>query len=228
VKSKWLHKRNSNKLIIFCNGWGMDERPLAGLDSQEWNVLMFYDYVDLVPDQDLEELLSSYEETALIAWSMGVWVGQQVFNPYRQQLQMTLAVNGTLCPIDDQFGIPKDLFQATLEHFNEKQRLKFYHRMCRDRTIYRDFLRDQPARSVENQKKELSALLKSAGCQQQGSSFYQTALVADHDFIMPTANQLNFWPGKTVKRVDGYHFLFYSYRSWDEIVGEIEGWNTED
>ncbi|MCF8055346.1 MAG: DUF452 family protein [Desulfocapsa sp.] len=223
MKSKWLYRRESNKLIIFCNGWGMDERPFAGLESHDWDVLMLYDYVDLVPDQDLEGLFNSYEETALIAWSMGVWVGQQIFAPYRQQLHTTLAANGTLCPIDDRFGIPQDVAQSTLEHFNEKQRLKFYHRMCRDRESYRRFVREQPARSVENQKKELHALLETVGCNPQEKSLYQRTLVADHDFIMPTSNQLNFWPEKMVKRLDGYHFLFYSYRSWDEIVGEAEG-----
>jgi pimeloyl-[acyl-carrier protein] methyl ester esterase len=223
VKSRWLHRIESDKLIIFCNGWGMDEQPLAGLESHDWDVLMLYDYIDLVPDQDLGELLSSYEETILVAWSMGVWAGQQIFASHRHQLQTGIAVNGTLCPIDDQFGIPEELFRATFEHFDEKQRSKFYHRMCRDREVYRRFVREQPARSVENQKKELAALLETAGCIREEEPLYQRALVADRDFIMPTSNQLNFWPEKMVKQLDGTHFLFYSYQSWDEIVGEAEG-----
>ena len=223
MKSKWLHRHESDKLIFFCNGWGMDERPLAGLESHDWNVLMLYDYADLVPDRDLEELLDSYEEIALVSWSMGVWAGQKVFFSHRQQLQVCLAVNGTLCPIDDQFGIPKETVRGTLETFDEKQRLKFYHRMCRDREVYRRFLQGQPGRSVANQKKELAALLETAGCDPEEESLYQTALVADHDFIMPTSHQLNFWPEKMVKRLDGSHFLFYSYQSWDEIVAEAEG-----
>ncbi len=156
----------------------MDERALAGLDSHGWNVLMLYDYADLVPDQDLEELFRSYEEIALVAWSMGVWVGQQIFSPFRQQLQACLAINGTLCPIDDQFGIPKDVVRGTLENFDKKQRLKFYHRMCRDREVYRRFVREQPARSVENQKIELVALLETAGCEPEQESLYQRVLVA--------------------------------------------------
>ncbi len=223
MKSKWLHRRESDRLIIFCNGWGMDERPLACLESHDWNILMLYDYTDLLPDLDLEKLLHSYRETVLIAWSMGVWAGQNIFSCHRQQLQRCLAVNGTLCPIDDQFGIPKEVVRATFVNFDEQQRSKFYHRMCRDREVYRRFVREQPARSVENQKKELAALLEMTGCNPEEEPLYQSALVADHDFIMPTANQLNFWPEKMVKRLDGSHFLFYSYRSWDEIVVEAEG-----
>ena len=209
--------------MIFCNGWGMDARPVASLESCRRDVLMLYDYTNLVPDLDLERVMNRYEETALVAWSMGVWAGQQLFAPYRRQLQTSLAVNGTLCPIDDQYGIPRDIVLATLEQFDEKQRSKFYHRMCRDRELYRRFLQDQPARSVDSQKRELASLLKTAGCDLREKSIYRRSLVANHDFIMPTANQLNFWPEKMVKRLDGYHFLFYSYQSWDGIVAEAEG-----
>ncbi|MEN8200852.1 MAG: pimeloyl-ACP methyl esterase BioG family protein, partial [Thermodesulfobacteriota bacterium] len=121
---------------------------------------------------------------------------------------------------DDHFGIPEETVRATLENFDEKQRLKFYHRMCRDRELYRRFLQHQPLRSVDSQRKELTALMETAGCKGDEKPIYRKALVADHDFIMPTANQLNFWPEKMVRRVDGYHFLFYSYSSWDEIVAE--------
>ncbi len=222
MRSKWLHRKENGKLMLFCNGWGMDEYPLLPLQSHEWNVLMFYDYVDLVPDHNLRELFKSYEETVLVAWSMGVWAGQQLFSPFQKDLKAALAVNGTLCPIDDQFGIPVNVVQATLAGFDKKQRTKFYHRMCRDRTLYRTFLDYQPARGVDNQKTELAHLLKTVACDEQTEPIYTYALVADHDYIIPTANQLNFWPEKIVRRVSGYHFLFYAYQSWDEIVLEAE------
>lgn len=221
MKSKWLHRKENKKLILFCNGWGMDEYPLSPLQSDEWNVLMFHDYSDFVPDQDLHGILNEYTEIVLIAWSMGVWVGQQIFSSFKDDLQGALAINGTLCPVDDQFGIPRDVMQATLDNYDEKQRLKFYHRMCRDRALYRDFLKNQPARKVDDQRKELAHLLQTANCNKNDKPIYDCALVADHDFIMPTKNQLNFWPKRMVRRVDGYHFLFYSYRSWDEIVGGL-------
>ena len=69
MKSKWLHQRKRNKLLFFCNGWGMDERPFSPLASYEWNVLMFYDYTDLSVDQDLPKLIGEYEEIILVAWS---------------------------------------------------------------------------------------------------------------------------------------------------------------
>jgi len=46
-------------------------------------------------------------------------------------------------------------------------------------------------------------------------------IVARKDFVMPTAHQLNFWPKNYVHKLDGYHFLFYCWQSWDELVEEI-------
>lgn len=218
VKSKWLHHKEGDRLIFFCNGWGMDEHPFAPLASDKWNVLMFYDYADLHLDQDLHELVGRYREIILIGWSMGVWVGQEVFKPFRTQLKTALAINGTLRPIDNQFGIPEDVFRGTLENLDEKQRLKFYHRMCRDRALYRRFLENQPLRSMENQRHELAALLENGCICPSEESIYDCALVSDHDLVMPTKNQLNYWPEKRVRRVDGSHFLFYGYSGWDEIV----------
>ena len=218
MKSKWLHKRAGNKLIFFCNGWGMDEHPFIPLESEQWNVLMFYDYADLKTEIDLHKLLGEYRENILIAWSMGVWAGQQLFNPFADELGEAVAINGTLCPIDDQSGIPEDIVQATLVNLDEKQRLKFYYRMCRDRDLYRRFLKNQPQRSVENQRSELAALLKVTKNYLGEKSIYDSALVSEQDLIVPTNNQLNYWPEKMVHRVDGSHFLFDDYNSWDEIV----------
>lgn len=223
MKSRWLHHRGREQLILFCNGWGMDEMPVKPLVSHEWDVLMFCNYTDLVPDVDLGSLFTVYKDIVLISWSMGVWAGQQLFAAHQAELSASLAINGTLCPIHDRFGIPENVVRSTLSHFDEKGRLKFYHRMCRDRELYRIFLAKQPQRSLADQKRELTTLLEIAHCDLGDTPIYHRALIADHDFIMPTANQLNYWSEKKIRRVDAYHFLFYAYQSWDELVREAEG-----
>ena len=220
MKSQWLHHRGRAQLILFCNGWGMDETPLSPLLSHEWDVLMFCNYVDLVPDIDLDPLFSAYQKIVLISWSMGVWAGQRLFAAHQEKLTASLAINGTLCPIHDQLGIPEGVVRATLAQFDEKGRLKFYQRMCRERDLYRRFLAWQPRRSLADQRRELAHLLEAVHCDREEQPLYDCALVAGHDFIMPTANQLKYWPEKKVRRVDGYHFLFYHYKSWDELAGE--------
>ena len=222
MKSKWLHRRKNKKLILFCNGWGMDENPFIPLKSREWNVLMFHDYISLEPDLNLNSLFYDYKEIVLIAWSMGVWAGQQLFSSFRENLKTALAINGTLCPVDNQYGIPVDVVLATLNNFDELKRRKFYHRMCRKQNNYRLFLENQPTRSVGSQKRELSHLLTTVDCDKQNEPIYNSVLVGDHDYIVPTASQLKFWPKQIVKQINAYHFLFYAYKCWDEIILEAE------
>jgi len=182
---------------------------------------MLYDYADLRTDQDLYTLLDEYEEIVLIAWSMGVWAGQQLFHSVASKFKAAIAINGTLRPIDDQFGIPENVVQATFDNLDEKQRLKFYYRMCRDRGLHRLFLENQPMRSIENQKDELAALLENTRNHSSEKSMYDCAIVSERDLVMPTKNQLNYWPEKMVHRVDGSHFLFYDFSSWDGILGGL-------
>jgi len=122
MKSEWLHRRQKERLIIFCNGWGMDASPFLPLGAREYDVLMLFDYRDLALDCNLATLFDSYQSAFLVSWSMGVWVGQQIFQSWSHCLQGAIAINGTLCPIHDQFGIPEQLYDATLEQFNATAR----------------------------------------------------------------------------------------------------------
>jgi pimeloyl-[acyl-carrier protein] methyl ester esterase len=222
LKHQWLHKQQKANLLIFCNGWGMDAEPVKHLASERYDVLMLYDYSHLESTTDIVPIIESYEKTFLVSWSMGVWAGQQLFTGLQYLLTSCLAINGTLCPIDDQYGIPEETVYATLENFDEKQRQKFYYRMCRDRELYKKFIRNQPKRTVADQKQELSRLLENTNCETLEKTVYDKAIVAEHDFVIPTQNQLQFWPEKMVKLVDGSHFLFYAYTSWDALLEMVE------
>ncbi len=216
-----MQKKSSDRLLVFCAGWGMDEHPFLPIDSKTWNVLMFYEYSDLCSEYDFASLFAGYKEIVLLSWSMGVWAGQQLFHHLSDVITLSIAINGTLSPIDDRSGIPRAVIRGTLESLDNKQLLKFYYRMCRDRELYRSFLSNQPQRNIESQRVELAAILASAKQGSKEQSIYDCAIISEQDFIMPTKNQLNYWPENMVKRVDGAHFLFYSYGSWDEIVESL-------
>ncbi len=218
MRNKWLRRKKGDRLILFCNGWGMDETPFLPLKCHDWDLLMFYDYQDMSVEEDLSGVLQQYRETILVSWSMGVWVGQQLLYPLRSKLSAALAINGTTSPVDDQLGIPGDVFRATFEAFDEKQRLKFYNRMCGKRVLAKKFLLYQPRRSVESQRGELEFLLEQSTLEPRERSIYNTVFVADRDYIMPTDNQLRFWGEERVRLLCGSHFFFYAYSSWDEMV----------
>jgi biotin synthesis protein BioG len=221
MKTLWLHRYNRDRLLVFCNGWGMDGRPFMPLQVHAYDVLMCYDYTDLEIDKDIVELIGSYSEAHLLGWSMGVWAGQRLFTAKADLFRRKIAINGTLCPIHDQFGIPIEIFSSTLDNFNETARLKFYRRMCRERGILGAFLGNQPERKIQDQRLELEHLLHTTDCLPAEASIYTDIVIAERDFIMPTANQERFWAQKKVHIIDGSHFLFYGWKSWDNLLCDI-------
>ncbi len=218
METTWLHKNGHKKLIVFCNGWGMDACPFRSLISVEFDVYMLFDYRQLTHIPAIETLVEGYEQVHLVSWSMGVWAGQRLFAGKHDLFDRTLAINGTLCPIDDGFGIPEKVFNATLTGFNEASRLKFYKRMCRQKDTLNFFLLRQPQRSVKDQGEELAALQKTVDCSPASVSIYDEIIVSESDFIIPTANQLKYWQEKQVTQVAGFHFLFNLWLSWDQLL----------
>ncbi len=148
------------------------------LTSLDYDVYMLYDYRKLnMPD--IVAIAGKYTQVHLVSWSMGVWVGQKLFSAIAHLLHRTIAINGTLCPIDDKFGIPVKVFDATMAEFNENARAKFYKRMCREKNNLNLFLTNQPQRSLKEQGEELTALRKMVDCLPVDKSIYQEIIVSE-------------------------------------------------
>ena len=185
MKYKWLSRKNNQKLIIFFNGWGMDEFVVNHLQAEEYDVLMFYDYNSLTIDFDLKTL-GRYSEKYLVAWSMGVMIATLFNIDYVSKT----AINGTLKPIDDNYGIPKRIYNLTLRGFSPKGAEKFIKNMFDNEKeasllqIYRDF---------DGQKSELDALTHY---QAKEDFKYDRVIISSEDKIIPTKNQTAFW-GRT-------------------------------
>jgi biotin synthesis protein BioG len=220
MEASWLHKSDCRKrnLIIFCNGWGMDGHPFSALSSVDYDVYMLHDYRQLDNPPDVKAFAEKYQEIHLVSWSMGVWVGQKLFSGKEYLFHRTIAINGTLCPIHDNFGIPKKVFDATLADYGESARSKFYKRMCRDKVNLQIFLSRQPQRTVEDQAEELTALRKMADCLPVEESIYKEIIISDCDWVIPSANQFGFWQRGQVTSVSGFHFLFNRWQSWDHLL----------
>jgi len=222
MQGRWLHKNDNASLLMFFNGWGMDHNPLSCLESSRYDVYMYGDYRQMSLPEDHDELFSHYADVGLIAWSMGVWVAWNLLQDEVDRYRFRIAVNGTLCPIDDSYGIPVVTFAETLAKYSEDTRQRFYRRMCRTRNNLEKFLACQPKRSLQGQRQELEILANSAkGCTLPGDSFYHSAIVSGDDRIMLTTNQLAFWeryPNVMTVQRHGAHYCFPDMKSWDELV----------
>jgi biotin synthesis protein BioG len=203
MEYKWLNRKNNQKIILFFNGWGMDECVINHLDTEDYDVLMFYDYNSLETDFDFENIYS-YPKKYLVAWSMGVMTATLFDIDYVSKT----AINGTLKPIDDKYGIPKRIYDLTLRGFSLEGAEKFIKNMFKENCKL-----PQPNREFENQKAELEALTHY----EANMNFkYDRIILSSDDRIIPTKNQAAFWEIKP--NTDGGHSPFNHFKKWSELL----------
>lgn len=149
--------RSSSRLILFFNGWSASPALFRRFaDKAEADVWVCYDYCDLTFD----DAIRTYTDIHLIAWSLGVWVAEQIAGRYpRLPIRTATAVNGTPYPIDERYGIPPTLFRATLDNLSPEGIARFTRRMCGSRKILDEYART-PARPAEAVEAELHALYR--------------------------------------------------------------------
>ena len=198
MKYKWLNKENNNKLIIFFNGWGMDESVVKHLEFGCYDVIMFYDYNDLNIDLNI---ISGYDTKYLTAWSMGVMIASKFNIEYASKT----AINGTLKPIDDKYGIPPKIYDLTIKRLDVN---KFMKQMFeQDENI------PEINRNYENQRKELEAIKTySANLDFK----YNKVIISSNDKIIPTSAQVRFW--NITPNIEAGHCPFYHYKTWGELL----------
>jgi biotin synthesis protein BioG len=111
-----MNERRGGDLLLFFSGWGMDPRPFRFLGTGESDVLLLFDYRKGGESPDFGSLFSSYDRVMLVAWSLGVAVANRVVREWAGRLADAVAINGTTRPVDEQFGIPADVFDGTIEN----------------------------------------------------------------------------------------------------------------
>lgn len=202
-----FYENNNKKLVIFFNGWGMDEKIVSHLNREEYDVLVLFDYRDLdiqFPD------LTKYDEKYVVAWSMGVMIST-LFDGEFGNIKKYIAINGTPKPIDDKYGIPERVYKLTVRGFNQASCQKFMERMFTEIPPIDKF----SERSLDSQKEELQNLM---GIEGRYVSF-DKVIVSDEDKIIPTKNQLNYWKNPAIiEKIEGGHCPFYKISKWSEIL----------
>ena len=207
MKYKWLNKAKNNRIILFFNGWGMDENTVNHLCFDNYDVLMFYNYNNLNTDFD-PNCLGEYKEINLVAWSMGVMVAG-IDTLFTSQIKFThkTAINGTLKPINEDFGINPRIYDLTIRGFNEKSCEKFIQNMF---TSAQNLINN---RNFEEQKNELIAL-KSYKANE--NFVYDKIYISQFDKIIPTKAQIKFW--NTEANLQSGHYPFFNFRKWSELL----------
>ncbi|VGM95128.1 Uncharacterized protein conserved in bacteria [uncultured Avibacterium sp.] len=218
---------NNKQLILYFAGWGTPASEVGHLTLPEnTDLLLCYDYQDLHFEQDL----SAYQQIRLVAWSMGVWVANQVLG--QTPLISATAINGTGKPCDDEMGIPQAVFVGTLEQLDERNLTKFQRRMCGDSATFEQYSQLAGQRDWQQVRSELSELYQSIQ-QDNGKSLNWTkAIVGEKDRIFPSQNQLNFWQTYAAEQKQSAvqndiefvlqtmplaHYPFVQFHAWAEL-----------
>lgn len=219
MQSTWVIKNNSQKLILFFNGWSLDENIVNHLTSENYDVLMFNDYANLEITQETLDKINSYNEVNVIAWSFGVWACGNIINNFKT-LKKVIAINGTLVPIDNNFGILEKIFKLTLLHLSEENYVRFFKNMF----ISEADLSKISTRTIENKKNELEQIHKlslETNCTENKNHFTK-AIISTDDKIISAKNQLNFWSqtNAKIKQIEGGHYIFDLFKTWGEIIND--------
>ena len=189
MKQLFIKQNHSQKLNLIFLGYGQDGAIFDSLKNRECeDIALVYDYEN--DDFDIS-LYREYSSINLIAWSMGVMIAPKVLKQHGilDKVVSSSAINGTLEGIDDNYGIPPKIWDATIDALCESAVLKFYRRMCFDAELYEEFLKHKPQRSVESLKAELIYIRESAKKPSVKNFFYTNAFIGLKDKIIAPANQ---------------------------------------
>ncbi len=201
MQYKWLNKKKNKNLIVFFNGWGMSEKAVSHLIFDDYDVLTFFDYRSFeINDFDFSE----YENKILIAWSMGVYVCNYFYEKFKD-FDKYIAINGTQKPIDDKYGIPKTIYNLTVDNFNDLSCAKFLKKISP--TI------EPSGRTTQELKEELITI---RDLKVEKFLTFDKAIISLKDKIIPSKNQINFWGN--AQELDAGHYIFDLYTSWKELL----------
>ena len=132
------------------------------------------------------------------------------------EFDLKIAVNGTLYPLDCEKGIcAKSLDE--MEKITIENALDFRKKLISDSAHLETFNKFQPHRDLKSSLDELAALKKFF--ENSVEYEYDRIIIGNEDSIIPSSNQLRAWDcSEKIKVIDGGHFLFYNFESFDEII----------
>lgn len=206
----------SKDLILIFGGWAVDEHLFSMLRTSRLDISLVYDYRDCWSFDPTQ--YSHYTNIRVIAWSMGVFEAATTLYNTTLPITESLAINGTLYPIDDQLGIAESIYRGTLHGLNATNLSKFRIRMCGGRSHYQAIEPYLPHRDIEDLKQELAAIEQHYLDYNGGLMRFDKALISLEDLIFSPANQTQAW------QKEGVAIDTISEPHWPNLQPIIDGY----
>ena len=222
----YIRRREKNdQLVVFFSGWGTDESFFTPLFSDDRDWIFFYNY-SAVEAFVLPEM-KTYRKITLIGFSMGVWAAEYLLPKTGIKPDLTIAVNGTPVPADDQFGIPLRILEGTLNNITEENIGKFYFRMFGDKRTFQSNIEKVPHRTLKSLQDELRWLYNRIMEQKEPGFRWDFAVTSENDRIYPSKNLSNYWETREETRqiiVPLPHYFFHNWKSLTEFISFVENY----
>ncbi len=217
MKSVFLIKKETNKIVLFFGGWATEPAYFRHLQSSDYSVCMFYDYSNDIDLKSVRDIASHYKEVNVVAWSFGVWVANRAMQ--NVVINKAIAINGTLQPVDNQYGIPDVIFNRTVENLSEISRRKFNLRMCGSKEAFQKYSRTKTQRTFDDIRAELVNLKKLFETHTDNDNIFNSSIISKNDNIFPLENQKAFWEKKIeIKIINSSHFPFFDFDNWNKLI----------
>lgn len=191
MKYEFIHRDATGRLILIFAGWSADPSLYRHIHLEGWDLLVVYDYNDLVfPIQ----LLDDYHTISLFAWSLGVFVASRTI-PF-DRISIAVAVNGTENPVSDYEGIPEAIYEGTLSTLSERNLMKFRRRVYGDKYSELSPLFSIPEEGIDGLAAQLRLIRDvsgNIGCKNHQHSRWDRVYISLSDMIFPPDNQINSW-----------------------------------
>lgn len=225
----YIRRREKNdRLVVLFGGWGTDENVFTPLCNDEFDFILFYNYSAdealVLPE------MKTYKKITLIGWSLGVWAAEYLIPKTGIIPTVTIAVNGTPIPADDQYGIPIKVFEGTLNNITEENMEKFYLRMFGDKKTYKLNSDRIPHRSIKSLHDELRWLYNRIMEQKDPGFRWDYAVTSEIDRVFPSDNVNSYWKKQKSTRhiiLPLPHYFFHNWNTYADFISYVESFKKK-
>lgn len=223
MKTYIKRREKNDQLIVFYSAWGTDETMLTPLCNDDVDFILFNNYS--ADEALILPQMKKYSRITLVAWSLGVWAAEYLFPKTGIKPDVTIAINGTPFPADEEFGIPLKVIEGTLNNITEESIGKFYLRMFGDKKTYEKHQSRVPKRSLKSVHDELRWLYNRIMERNDSSLSWDYAVMSKEDRVFPSKNLQNYWGRQketTLITLPFPHYFFHKWNCFSDFVRFVE------
>jgi pimeloyl-[acyl-carrier protein] methyl ester esterase len=229
MKTYIRRREKNNHLVVLYGAWGTDENVYTPLCNDEFDFILFYNYSAdealVLPE------MKTYEKITLIGWSFGVWAAEYLSPKTGIVPDVSIAVNGTPVPADDQYGIPLNLIEGTLNNITEENMGKFYLRVFGDKRTYLSNIDRLPHRNLKSLHDELRWLYNRIMEQKEPGFRWDYAVTSEINRVFPSKNLDSYWSKeKSTKHITLPlpHYFFHNWKSFTDFINFVESYEDRN